>query len=61
MIHRIGKAKAGPFKVLWERWDTENGNYVLACPACTETITGADAGTGLLPTPRSFNNCSGMK
>ena len=61
IVNNIGKAKAGPFSVVWERADTDGGNYVLACPGCTEEVAGAAAGAGLIIMPRSFNNCGGVK
>ncbi len=57
----IGPVKAGPFKVVWEVSDTENGTYALACQACTEDISEAKPNVGMLPPPRVFNNCSGPR
>jgi len=34
---------------------------VLECPEGTKKSPGADVGAGLLPPPRFFNNCGGMK
>jgi hypothetical protein len=64
VINNIGTVGTGPFKVVWERSDTQYGTYVKPCPTptdCEQNIPNAGPGAGILPTPRTFNNCSGMK
>ena len=57
----IGVVATGPFKIVWERADAEGGPYTIPCQLCTMVIQDAKPNVGMLPTPRNFNNCGGMK
>lgn len=61
VFSNIGVVATGPFRVVWERADNESGPYVKPCDACSENIPDAKPGVGMLPTPRTFNNCGGVK
>ncbi len=57
----IGVVATGPFKIVWERADAENGPYTVPCQMCTMIIQDAKPNVGMLPEPRVFNSCGGMK
>ncbi len=61
VFRNVGTANSGPFKVVWEIANAEAGPYAVACPMCTLEIANAAPGIGMLPEPRQFNNCAGMK
>jgi hypothetical protein len=61
VFRNIGVVATGPFRIVWERADAETGPYSVPCTACTMIIQDAKPNVGMLPEPRTFNNCSGMK
>ncbi len=61
VFSNIGVVATGPFRVVWERAEAESGPWVKPCDACSQSIPDAKPGVGMLPTPRTFNNCGGVK
>jgi hypothetical protein len=57
----LGTVGTGPFRVIWERGSAATGPFALACDACSQPVPDAPPGIGMLPAPRSFNNCAGVK